>query len=188
MYFITSRRHAALYSSTLIFLPISSLVMPSSFSTPSSTGKPWVSQPALRFTWNPCMVLKRQKVSLIVRAITWWIPGIPFAEGGPSKNKNEGLPSRVSILLWNKSSFSHCSRICLLSSAKFSCLYSLKCFILFIMLLFINKLQAHTLAACKCMCINSLQRYKKNRTYASACTIFCFCVEWELVFLLLEIC
>ncbi len=40
----------SLYSAMLIFLPISSFVMPSSFSTPSSTGNPWVSQPPLRFT------------------------------------------------------------------------------------------------------------------------------------------
>lgn len=37
---ITSLRHAALYSSTEIFFPISSLVIPRLFSTPSSTGKP----------------------------------------------------------------------------------------------------------------------------------------------------
>ena len=25
-------------------------------------------------------------------AITWWMPGIPLAEGGPSKNMNSGAP------------------------------------------------------------------------------------------------
>ena len=37
-------------SETEIFLPISSFVIPSFFSTASSTGKPWVSQPALLLT------------------------------------------------------------------------------------------------------------------------------------------
>ena len=35
---------------------MSSLVMPRAFSTPSSTGKPWVSQPALRSTRSPFSV------------------------------------------------------------------------------------------------------------------------------------
>ena len=47
---ITASRQARLYSSIEIVLPISSFVMPSFFSTPSSTGSPWVSQPALRCT------------------------------------------------------------------------------------------------------------------------------------------
>ncbi|CAB4852135.1 unannotated protein [freshwater metagenome] len=34
------------------FLPVN----PSSFSTASSTGKPWQSQPALRGTWKPFIV------------------------------------------------------------------------------------------------------------------------------------
>ena len=55
--YITSLRQAALYSATEMVLPMSSLVMPSAFSTPSSTGKPWVSHPALRFTWKPFIVL-----------------------------------------------------------------------------------------------------------------------------------
>ena len=55
--FITSRRQAALYSATEIFLPISSLVIPNVFSTPSSTGSPCVSHPALRLTRYPFMVL-----------------------------------------------------------------------------------------------------------------------------------
>jgi hypothetical protein len=32
------------------------------------------------------------KISLIARAITWWIPGKPFAEGGPSKNTMAHYP------------------------------------------------------------------------------------------------
>ena len=39
-YIITSSRQRRLYSSTVIFLPISSFVMPRVFSTPNSTGKP----------------------------------------------------------------------------------------------------------------------------------------------------
>ena len=73
--------------------PMFSFVMPSFFSTPSSTGNPCVSQPAFRSTRNPCKVLYLQIISLIVLAITWWIPGIPFADGGPSKKTNEGCPS-----------------------------------------------------------------------------------------------
>ena len=73
--------------------PMFSFVMPSFFSTPSSTGNPCVSHPAFRSTRNPCKVLYLQIISLIVLAITWWIPGIPFAEGGPSKKTNEGCPS-----------------------------------------------------------------------------------------------
>ena len=57
---------------------------PSSFSTASSTGRPWQSQPALRSTWKPCMVLNRGKTSLKTRASTWWVPGMPLAVGGPS--------------------------------------------------------------------------------------------------------
>lgn len=49
-----------------------------------ATGSPWVSQPALRSTRKPFIVLYRQKMSLIVRAMTWWMPGMPLAEGGPS--------------------------------------------------------------------------------------------------------
>ncbi len=62
------------------FLPDS----PSSFSTATSTGSPWQSQPALRVTWNPCMVLNRGKRSLKTRASMWCTPGMPFAVGGPS--------------------------------------------------------------------------------------------------------
>ena len=76
----------------------SSLVMFLAFSTPSSTGSPCVSHPAFLFTWYPSMVLNLQKRSLMVRAITWCIPGIPFADGGPSLNTNDGLPSLVSTL------------------------------------------------------------------------------------------
>ena len=68
---MTVFRHAALYSSMLSFVPMSSFVMPSSFSTESSTGNPWVSQPALRSTRWPFKVWKRQKMSLMARAMTW---------------------------------------------------------------------------------------------------------------------
>ena len=57
VYFITSRRQVALYSATLMVLPILSLVIPRSFSTPSSTGRPCVSHPARRSTRYPFMVL-----------------------------------------------------------------------------------------------------------------------------------
>jgi hypothetical protein len=40
VYFITSLRQAALYSSMVIFLPISSLVIPNVFSTANSIGSP----------------------------------------------------------------------------------------------------------------------------------------------------
>jgi hypothetical protein len=50
-----------------MLFPMSSLVMPSSFSTPSSMGSPCVSQPALRSTRLPCCVWNRQKMSLMVR-------------------------------------------------------------------------------------------------------------------------
>src|SRR5574338_1707581 len=36
--------------------------------------------------------------SLMVRETTWWMPGRPFAVGGPSKNTN-GLPSRVASMV-----------------------------------------------------------------------------------------
>ena len=86
VYRITVLRQASLYSSTVNLVPMSSLVMPSSFSTPSSTGSPWVSHPALRSTRWPFRVWNRQKMSLMARAITWWMPGLPLALGGPSKN------------------------------------------------------------------------------------------------------
>ena len=50
VYFITSLRQVALYCSTDTLVPISALVMPSFFSTPNSTGRPWVSHPARRAT------------------------------------------------------------------------------------------------------------------------------------------
>ena len=57
---------------------------PSSFSTASSTGRPWQSQPALRSTRYPRIVLNRGNTSLKTRASTWCVPGVPFAVGGPS--------------------------------------------------------------------------------------------------------
>ena len=53
-----------------------------------------MSQPAIRVTWRPWSARKRQIRSLIVRAKTWWMPGRPFAVGGPSKN-TKGRPPRV---------------------------------------------------------------------------------------------
>ena len=40
------------------------------FSTSISTGSPWVSHPAIRVTDRPCMTLKRQNRSLMVREKT----------------------------------------------------------------------------------------------------------------------
>ncbi len=66
----TSWRHSSLKRA----MPYSSicclLVKPKRFSTAISTGRPWVSQPPLRATRWPCMVLKRGKRSLNARLIT----------------------------------------------------------------------------------------------------------------------
>ncbi len=59
-------------------------VKPSSFSTASSTGRPWQSQPARRGTERPRIVWKRGNRSLNTRASTWCVPGLPLAVGGPS--------------------------------------------------------------------------------------------------------
>ena len=81
---VTDSRHLAL-NSAIPYASMSCLpVKPSSFSTASSTGRPWQSQPALRATWWPFMVLKRGKTSLKTRASMWWVPGMPLAVGGPS--------------------------------------------------------------------------------------------------------
>ena len=56
VYRMTAFLHASLYSSMVSLTPMSSLVMPSSFSTPNSTGRPWVSQPAFRSTRYPFKV------------------------------------------------------------------------------------------------------------------------------------
>ena len=127
--FITFSRHRRLYSSVEIYfsdswLSMSFLVIPSSFSTPSSTGSPCVSHPALRCTWKPCMVLYRLKASLIERARTWCMPGWPLADGGPSKKMNWGIPSRSSTLLRKISFCCHSDNISLLVSTKFNPLYS----------------------------------------------------------------
>ena len=63
-------------------------VSPSFFSTSSSTGRPCVSHPPFRSTRYPCMVRKRGIKSLNARASAWWMPGLPFAVGGPSKKTN----------------------------------------------------------------------------------------------------
>jgi hypothetical protein len=60
------------------------VVVPISFSTSSSTGRPWQSHPAFRRTRCPVMVQYRGKRSLNVLDSTWWIPGFPLAVGGPS--------------------------------------------------------------------------------------------------------
>ncbi len=69
-YRFTDSRHFALNSAT----PYSSICglpeMPSSFSTATSTGRPWQSQPALRSTNRPRMVWKRGNMSLNTRAST----------------------------------------------------------------------------------------------------------------------
>ena len=49
-----------------------------------STGRPCVSQPALRRTFLPFMDWKRGSISLMTRVSTWPICGLPFAVGGPS--------------------------------------------------------------------------------------------------------
>ena len=90
---------------------MSAFVIPSSFSTPSSTGSPWVSHPALRCTWKPFIVLYLLKVSFMARARTWCIPGCPFAEGGPSKKTNCGQPSRSSTERRNMPLLFHFSSI-----------------------------------------------------------------------------
>ena len=58
------------YSSTDILVPMSSLWIPSFFSTPISTGSPWVSQPARHMTLKPLCVLYLQMESLMDLAIT----------------------------------------------------------------------------------------------------------------------
>ena len=39
-------------------------------------------------------------MSLNRREITWWIPGFPFAVGGPSRKVNGVAPSRRASMLW----------------------------------------------------------------------------------------
>ena len=51
-----------------------------------------MSQPAMRVTCLPWADRKRQIRSFRVREKTWWIPGRPFAVGGPSKKTKGGLP------------------------------------------------------------------------------------------------
>ena len=97
--------HMPLYSHTdsLHFLikgsnPYSSICSfpsrPRSFSTSSSTGRPWVSHPALRSTSLPFMVWNRGIRSLMARVSIWPIWGRPLAVGGPSKNVKRSAPSR----------------------------------------------------------------------------------------------
>ena len=75
--------------------------MPSSFSTSTSTGKPWVSQPALRGTYRPAIVRYRRKTSLNTRVSTCPLCGSPLAVGGPSLKMKGGWPSRRSKLFSN---------------------------------------------------------------------------------------
>ncbi len=83
-YRCTDSRHRRLNAS----MPYSSIwglpEKPSSFSTSTSTGSPWQSQPPFRATCRPRIVWKRGNRSLKRRAQTWWMPGRPFAVGGPS--------------------------------------------------------------------------------------------------------
>ena len=125
VYFMTSLRQVSLYSATEIFLPMSSLWIPSFFSTPISTGSPWVSQPARRATRYPVWVLYRQIASLMERAMTWWIPGMPLADGGPSKKMNSGAPSRTSRDFSKAWFFFHLSRISAPTFTRSNPLYSL---------------------------------------------------------------
>ena len=109
-----SRLNSATPSASICCLPL----MPSCFSTSISTGRPCVSQPALRATRNPFIARWRQKRSLIVREKTWWMPGRPFAVGGPSKKTNVGAPSRAASVCSNRSSASQrASSSCSSSSA-----------------------------------------------------------------------
>ena len=54
---------------------------PSSFSISSSTGRPWQSQPPLRGTKWPRIVLKRGNTSLNTRLRTWCDAGAPVGGG-----------------------------------------------------------------------------------------------------------
>src|SRR6266542_2289290 len=63
-------------------------VKPSSFSTATSTGSPWQSQPPLRGTWNPCMVLNLGNRSLNVQGFH-----VPRKGGWDS----HGLPVEVAV-------------------------------------------------------------------------------------------
>src|SRR3989339_848987 len=124
VYFITSLRQAALYSSTEMVLPISSFVIPSIFSTPSSTGRPCVSHPAFLSTRNPFCVLYLQNTSFRALAITWCIPGMPLAEGGPSRKINFCAPS-LCVTVWIKQfSLFHFSNIERFISTRSKFLYS----------------------------------------------------------------
>ena len=76
------------------------LIRSNCFCTSISTGKPWVSHPALRSTMWPSIVFQRQTMSLNRREITWWIPGLPFAVGGPSRKVKGDAPSRRASMLW----------------------------------------------------------------------------------------
>ena len=107
-----------------IALPISSFVIPSSFSTLNSTGRPWVSHPSFLSTRKPLRVFYLQNISFIVRDITWWIPGIPFADGGPSKKTNLCLEDLVSMLFLKELSITQKSDIVLEILLRLSSLYS----------------------------------------------------------------
>jgi hypothetical protein len=60
------------------------VLVPISFSTSSSTGRPWQSHPPLRGTEWPVIVLNLGYTSLNVRDSVWCSPGLPLAVGGPS--------------------------------------------------------------------------------------------------------
>ena len=105
LYFQTLSLHFCINGST----PYSSICglpsRPSIFSTSSSTGRPWVSQPALRTISYPFITLYLNMMSLTLLVITWPICGLPLAVGGPSYHVNLGPPDLNSVLFLKISFF-----------------------------------------------------------------------------------
>ena len=87
-------------------MPYSSIasfdIKSSFFCTSISTGNPWVSHPPLRSTTCPSMVFHRHTMSLNSLEMTWWIPGRPFAVGGPSRKVKGLAPSRRASIVASK--------------------------------------------------------------------------------------
>lgn len=95
VYFITSLRQVLLYSSTEIFVPMSSLWIPSFFSADlhrESVGVP--SGAAVHLVAG--LGLEPADRILDGTRHDMMDPGLPLAEGGPSKNMNSGAPSLTS--------------------------------------------------------------------------------------------
>ena len=88
LYLSTKSLHLATRFRMPTFSTISLLppVTPISFCACSSTGSPWVSQPALKITFLPCRTLYRYHRSLMTRPLRWPACGMPFIVGGPSMN------------------------------------------------------------------------------------------------------